>query len=117
MKANKMRTLTPSTIARIKAMILEGFTFSHIKDTIITNNLTIVYKDVVNVFHAMMTDKVETPELTFSQVKECYYKTEQDIFDEMEKEYKVEDLKGWEKEQLNKPMPKNCIVIRSKMYL
>lgn len=115
MKPDKMRILAPSTIARIKAMILEGFTFSHIKDTIITNNLTIVYKDVVNVFHSMMTDKVETPELTFSQVKECYYKTEQDIFDELEKEYKVEDLKGWEKEQLNNLMQKNCIIIRSKM--
>lgn len=80
-------------------MISEGYTFTQIKDTIITKKLTITYEDVCNV--AKTIDPAIKPEIEIIYEKKGYYKTEQDIFDEIEKDYRVEDLIGWEKQRLN----------------
>ncbi len=94
-----MRVLKPNVHNRIKAMISEGFTFAHIKETILAKKITVTYQDVVNVFYSMMNNPVRKPSITINSTKQRYYDTEQDIFDSMDLKYGFEDLKGWERQR------------------
>lgn len=102
LKHGNTRVLTPTAIEKIKRLIILEEKFSDIVKAVATNNLTITLKDVNRVLLSMIKEPVKKPELTFIQTKQYYYEDENAIFDELNKEYKAEDLTGWEKQQLEK---------------
>jgi hypothetical protein len=102
LKHGNTRVLTPTAIEKIKRLIILGESFSTIAKTVRTQKMTITHKDVDKVFYNMIRNPIKKPSITINTVKKCYYENEQAIFDELNKEYKAEDLTGWEKQQLEK---------------
>ena len=103
------RILTQSAHDKIKRLILLGESFSTIAKTVRTNKITILYSDVVNVFYNMISTPEKKPTLKINSTKQRYYENEKSIFEELNQEYKAEDLKGWEKNALNNKQLKNIL--------